>query len=79
MQAWSKRYAPVFGVGFIIFFYALGIGATQGELTSSNAVLQSLRHLGGGLMASGMMLWTALEMWLGCRIHCSERLWTSWF
>lgn len=60
MQNWSQRYATTFGLGFIVFCYAVGVGAAQGDaLTTDNAILYSLRYLGEGFMGIGLALWIA--------------------
>ena len=59
MRSWANRFATVFGLGFVILAYAIGSGAAIGQALSLKAGLLSLRHLGAGLMLSGMTLWVA--------------------
>lgn len=57
MQGWARRYSIVIGIGFVIYVFAVGLGAATGEpLATREAWPLSLRYLGGGLFVGGLAL-----------------------
>jgi hypothetical protein len=59
MKTCSKRFATVFLLGLAVLAIGIGLGCvSKGILFCAHPFLVSLRRLGSGTMAAGLVLWT---------------------